>query len=75
MILVRNEDGKVMHYKLNLSDSKISNKSYYYVMPNDVLIVEPLNAISTSYSNITYTTILSTISTAIAVLLFAGLRF
>jgi len=75
VILVRNEDGKVMHYKLNLSDSKISNKSYYYVMPNDVLIVEPLNAISTSYSNITYTTILSTISTAIAVLLFAGLRF
>ena len=44
-------------------------------MPNDVIIVEPLKAISTSYSNITYTTILSTISTAIAVLLFAGLRF
>jgi len=75
VILVRNEDGKVMHYKLNLSDSKISNKSYYYVMPNDVIIVEPLKAVSTSYSNITYTTILSTISTALAVLLFAGLRF
>ncbi len=75
VILVRNEDGKVMHYRLNLSDSKISNKSYYYVMPNDVIIVEPLKAVSTSYSNITYTTILSTISTAIAVLLFAGLRF
>ena len=75
VILVRNEDGKVMHYRLNLSDSKISNKSYYYVMPNDVIIVEPLKAISTSYSNITYTTILSTITTAIAVLLFAGLGF
>ena len=75
VILVRNEDGKVMHYKLNLADSKISNKSYYYVIPNDVIIVEPLKAVSTSYSNITYTTILSTISTAIAVLLFAGLRF
>jgi polysaccharide export outer membrane protein len=75
IILIRNEDGKIIHYRLNLSDSKIANKSYYYVMPNDVIIVEPLNAISTSYSNITYTTILSTISTAIAVLLFAGLRF
>lgn len=75
VILVRNEDGKVMHYRLNLSDSKIANKSSYYVIPNDVIIVEPLKAISTSYSNITYTTILSTISTAIAVLLFAGLRF
>jgi polysaccharide export outer membrane protein len=75
VILIRNEEGKVMHYRLNLSDSKISNKSYYYIMPNDVIIVEPLKAVSTSYSNITYTTILSTISTAIAVLLFAGLRF
>ncbi|MGI6306843.1 MAG: polysaccharide biosynthesis/export family protein [Bacteroidales bacterium] len=75
VILIRNEEGKVLHYALNLSDSKIANKSYYYVMPNDVIVVEPLKAISTSYSNITYTTILSTISTAIAVLLFAGLRF
>lgn len=74
VILVRNEDGKVLHYRLNIADSKIANKSYYYVMPNDVIIVEPLNAISSSYSNITYTTILSTISTALAVLLFAGLR-
>ena len=75
IILVRNEEGKVMHYRLNLSDSKIANKSYYYILPNDVIIVEPLKAISTSYSNITYTTMLTTISTAIAVLLFAGLRF
>ncbi|MBE0673483.1 MAG: polysaccharide biosynthesis/export family protein, partial [Bacteroidales bacterium] len=74
IILMRNEDGKIIHYRLNLSDSKIANKSYYYVLPNDVIIVEPLKAISTSYSNITYSTILSTVSTAIAVLLFAGLR-
>ncbi len=75
VILVRNVDGKIMHYRLNLGDSKIANKSYYYVLPNDVIIVEPLKAVSTSYSNITYSTILSTISTALAVLLFAGLRF
>ncbi len=74
VILIRNEDGKIMHYRMNLGDSKIANKSYYYVLPNDVIIVEPLKAVSTSYSNITYSTILSTISTAIAVLLFAGLR-
>ncbi len=68
-------DGKIIHYRLNLGDSKIANKSYYYVLPNDVIVVEPLKAISTSYSNITYTTILSTITTAIAILLFAGLGF
>jgi len=75
IILVRNDEGRVIRYRLNLSDSKIANKSYYFIMPNDVIIVEPLKAISTSYSNITYTTILSTVSTAIAVLLFAGLGF
>jgi len=75
VILIRQEGDKIMHHKLNLSDSKIASKDYYYVMPNDVLVVEPLKSVSTSYSNITYTTILSSITTLIAVLLFAGFSF
>ncbi len=75
VIVIRNVEGKIMHYRLNLSDSKIASRNYYYILPNDVVIVEPLNAVSTSYSNITYSTILTSISTAIAVLLFAGLSF
>jgi len=74
VILIRHEGDRIMHHKLNLSDSKIASKDYYYVLPNDVLVVEPLKSISTSYSNITYTTILTSITTLIAVLLFAGLR-
>jgi polysaccharide export outer membrane protein len=75
VIVVRHVNGKIMHYRLNLSDSKIASKDYYYIMPNDVVIVEPLKDISTSYQNITYTTILASISTALAVLLFMGLGF
>ena len=70
VILVRNEGEKIMHYRLNLSDSKISSRDYYYIYPNDVIIVEPLKAVSSSYSNVTFTTILSTITTFIAVLYF-----
>lgn len=70
VILVRNEGEKIMHYKLNLSDSKISSRDYYYIYPNDVIIVEPLKAVSTSYPNVTFSTILSTITTIIAVLYF-----
>jgi len=70
VILVRNEGEKIMHYRLNLSDSKIASRDYYYIYPNDVIIVEPLKAVSTSYSNVTFTTILSTITTLIAVLYF-----
>lgn len=75
VILTRNIGEKITHYKLNLSDSKIVSKDYYYVLPNDIIIVEPLKAVSTSYSNITYTTILSSITTLIAVLLFTGVNF
>jgi len=75
IIVIRNVEGKIMHYRLNLSDSKIASRNYYYILPNDVIIVEPLKAISSSYSNITYTTLLSSVSTAIALLLFMGLRF
>lgn len=75
VILIRNEGGKVMHYRLDLSDSKIASKDYYYILPNDVIIVEPLKAISSSYQNITYSTILSSITTLIAVLLFINVRF
>lgn len=75
IILVRHEGEKIMHYRLNLSNSKIATRGYYYILPNDVIIVEPMSAISYSYTNNTYLTILSSITTFIAVLLFAGLSF
>jgi polysaccharide export outer membrane protein len=75
IILVRNSDGKIIHNRLNLSDSKIAGKEFYYILPNDIIVVEPLKAISTSYSNITFTTILTSITTLIALLLFTGVKF
>jgi polysaccharide export outer membrane protein len=75
IILIRNEGDKIMHYRLNLSDSKIASKDYYYILPNDVVVVEPLKAISSSYQNITFTTVLTSITTLIAVLLFTGVKF
>ena len=74
IILIRNVGDKIMHYRLNLSDSKIAGKDYYYILPNDVIVVEPLKALSSSYQNVTYTTILSSITTLIAVLLFSNLK-
>jgi len=75
VVLIRNEGNKIMRYRLNLSDSRIAGKSYYYVLPNDIIIVEPLKAISSSYPNFTLTTALTSITTLIAVLLFVGLSF
>lgn len=75
IILIRNVGSRIMHYRLDLSDSKIAGKDYYYILPNDVIVVEPLKALSSSYQNITYTTILSSITTLIAVLLFTNVKF
>ena len=74
VILIRQEGEKIMHHKLDLSDSKIASKEFYYVLPNDVIVVEPLKSISSSYSNITFTTFLSAVTTMIAILVFAGVR-
>ena len=68
VILLRHEGEKVMHYRMNLGDSKIATKDYYYILPNDVIVVEPLKAVSSSYSNITYTTMLQSITTLISIL-------
>lgn len=73
IILIRQEGDRIMHHKLNLSDSKIASKDYYYVLPNDVIVVEPLRSVSSSYSNITFTTLLSAVTTMIGVLVFAGI--
>ncbi|MFZ0281699.1 MAG: polysaccharide biosynthesis/export family protein [Bacteroidales bacterium] len=74
VILIRHEGEKIMHHKLNLSNSQIAGKEQYYVLPNDVIVVEPLKSISTSYTNITFTTLLSAVTTMIAILVFAGVR-
>jgi polysaccharide biosynthesis/export protein len=70
IILIRQVGDKTLHYKLDLSDSRIASKDYFYILPNDVIVVEPLNSIASSYQNITYSTILTTVTTLIAVLLF-----
>jgi polysaccharide export outer membrane protein len=70
IILIRSQGDKIMHYTLNLSDSKLAGTDNYYILPNDVIVVEPLKSISTSYSNITFTTVLTSISTLVQVLLF-----
>jgi len=75
IILVRNQGDKIMHFRLNLSNSMIADNAAYYILPNDVIVVEPLKAVSSSYSNITFTTVLTSITTLIAVLLFTGVKF
>jgi len=50
--------------ELDLSDNKILESQYFYLQPNDVLYVEPLNAKSVAYTRFPYELLLVLLSTA-----------
>ena len=74
VILIRQEGGKLVHHVLDLSSSAISGKDYFYILSNDVVVVEPMKNLSYTYGNNTYSLILSSISAIITILLFTGIK-
>ncbi len=61
IILIRQEGDKIMHHKLDLTNSKIAEKEFYYVQSNDIIIVEPIKSSSWfNYNNSNFSTITST---------------
>ncbi|MFH1119557.1 MAG: polysaccharide biosynthesis/export family protein [Bacteroidota bacterium] len=68
--LIREKNGVYQYHLVDLTDKSIIESDYFYLQPNDVLIVEP---IKTKYRNLrtfTYSTFLATLTTAITVLYF-----
>jgi polysaccharide biosynthesis/export protein len=73
VILIRQEGDKIMYHKLDLSNSRIAGKDYYYIQANDVIIVEPIRKLSRSYGNNPYSIILGSISSIISIILLVRL--
>jgi polysaccharide biosynthesis/export protein len=73
VILIRQEGNRIIHQRLDLSDSRIADKEYYYIKANDIIVVEPIKAISYSYGNNTAYLIMSSISLVLTILLFFGI--
>jgi len=63
VVLVRQEENQIKHYKLDISDSRIAENENFYLLPNDIIVVEPLKDVTNSYQNSNYSMVLSTIST------------
>jgi polysaccharide biosynthesis/export protein len=75
VILIRQDGDKILHHKLDLSDSRIASKEYYYIQANDVIVVEPLKSSSWyNFNNSTFTTFLSSITTILTVYTFFLLK-
>jgi len=55
-------------YYLNLTDNGVLQSDQFYLLPNDVVYIEPLKSKSFAFDNFPYAIILSTISTAAIVI-------
>jgi len=51
-------------YYIDLTDNGVLQSDQYYLLPNDVVYIEPLNSKSFTFQNFPYSLFLSTISTA-----------
>lgn len=60
-IVRQNQTGASMHI-IDLSDNKILSSPYYYMMPNDMVYIEPLNAKSTAFTTFPYSTLISSLT-------------
>jgi len=67
IILLRNENNKLTHYILNLNNSKITSSPLYYILPNDVIIIEPIRNKSWNMQSSTWMTVLSAISSLLSI--------
>jgi len=74
VILLRNENNKLMYYKLDLTNSKIASSPLYYIIPNDIIIVEPLRKKSLSYQNPMISTVLTAITAILSILYITSIR-
>lgn len=68
--VIRMIDNKTTFNEVNLASKDIVESKFYYIEPNDVVIVKPLKAVTRTFQNHTYATILASISSLMAVLLF-----
>ena len=65
VLLVRQSENGVKTKRLNLNDYSMLESEYYYLMPNDLVYVEPLKGKQFAFSEFPYLLILTTITTTL----------
>lgn len=65
VLLVRQSEKGVKTYRINLNDYSMLESDYYYLMPNDLIYVEPVKGKQFAFKEFPYVVILTTISTAL----------
>lgn len=69
VMIVREQDDLIRYFYLDLTDKNIVASEYYYLIPNDVVVVKPINARFRSLRILNWPLILSTVTTFVTVYL------
>jgi polysaccharide export outer membrane protein len=68
VLLVRQAEKGVKTHRLNLNDYSLLESDFYYLMPNDLVYVEPLKGKQFAFSEFPYLLILTTITTTLLII-------
>ncbi|HLO90424.1 MAG TPA: polysaccharide biosynthesis/export family protein [Lentimicrobium sp.] len=68
--LIRDYGETVKYHILDLTDKKIIESEFFYLQPNDIVIVEPINTKFRNLRTFTYSTALATATTLVTILYF-----
>ncbi len=70
VIIIREDDKKVSYHTVDLTDKKVALSDFYYLKPNDIVVVQPLGQKSYGFAQFPYTLLLTGLTTLIVVLSF-----
>jgi polysaccharide export outer membrane protein len=65
VLLVRQSEKGIKTYRVNLNDNSMLESDLYYLMPNDMVYVEPLKGKQFAFKEFPYLLILTTITTTL----------
>lgn len=68
--LIRQTKAGAKIHRLDLTDARILESDYYYLMPNDILYVEPVKGKQFTFANFPYSLVFSAISTTLLLINF-----
>jgi len=69
VILIREQDDMIRYFYVDLTDKNIVASEHYYIIPNDIVVVKPINAKFRNLQILNWPLILSTITTFITIYL------
>jgi polysaccharide export outer membrane protein len=73
--LVREKDNIIKYYYLDLTDKDIVASDFYYLLPNDIIIVNPINAKYRELRDYSLTLISTILSTTTALIALISIKY